>query len=90
MQQVGLDMTIATVLSIIGLIVTLITASYKLSSTISHATESIKALTEQVDEREDRNEDEHKELRSKVDKHEGKLADHDKRIAIIEHKEGIV
>lgn len=78
-------MEIGVVLSLIGLIFTIITAVWKLSKTITESTDAVKALTARIDVLDSSNEKDHNEMWDKIEHHDDEISDHETRIQLLEH-----
>ena len=79
-------MTTPIVLTLIGLIITIITTAWKLSATITECTVAVKDLTERIDRMDTDNEKDHNEMWEKIEKHDTDIADHEIRLALLENK----
>lgn len=79
-------MTTPIVLTLIGLIITIIGSAWKLSSTITECIVAIKDLTERIDRMDTDNEKDHNEMWEKIEKHDTDIADHEIRLALLENK----
>ena len=78
-------MTTATVLSIIGLIITIIGSVWKLSTAIAECTTAVKNLTERIDRMDTDNEKDHNEMWEKIERHDDAISDHETRLQLLEH-----
>lgn len=78
-------MTTGIVLSLIGLIFTIISAVWKLSKTITECTDAVKNLTTRIDSMDTSNEKDHIEMWDKIEHSEEAIQDHETRIALLEH-----
>lgn len=78
-------MTTGIVLSLIGLIFTIISAVWKLSKTITECTEAVKTLTARIDNMDTINEKDHIEMWEKIEQDEDAIQDHETRLALLEH-----
>lgn len=78
-------MTTGIVLSLIGLIFTIISAVWKLSKTITECTDAVKNLTTRIDNMDTSNEKDHIEMWDKIEHSEEAIQDHETRIALLEH-----
>lgn len=78
-------MTTGIVLSLIGLIFTIISAVWKLSKTITECTDAVKNLTTRIDNMDTSNEKDHIEMWDKIEHGEEAIQDHETRIALLEH-----
>lgn len=78
-------MTTGIVLSLIGLIFTIISAVWKLSKTITECTDAVKNLTTRIDNMDTNNEKDHIEMWDKIEHSEEAIQDHETRIALLEH-----
>lgn len=79
-------MTTPIVISLIGLILTIICTAWKLSATITECTVAVKDLTDRIDRMDTDNEKDHNEMWDKLEKHEAIVIDHETRIQLLEHK----
>lgn len=79
-------MTTPIVISLIGLILTIICTAWKLSATITECTVAVKDLTERIDKIDTDNEKEHNEMWEKIEKAEATVIDHETRLQLLEHK----
>lgn len=75
-----------TIISAAGLILTIITAAWKISAVVTKNTEAVNALREKVSDVTSMNDREHKQFREKIDEHDDKLNDHETRIQLLEHE----
>lgn len=75
-----------TIISAAGLILTIITAAWKISAVVTKNTEAVNALREKVSDVTSLNDREHKQFREKIDEHDEKINDHETRISVLEHK----
>lgn len=73
-------------ISAAGLILTIITAAWKVSAVITKNTEAVNALREKVSDVTTLNDREHKQFREQIDEHDDKIQDHETRISILEHE----
>lgn len=80
-------MEIGVVLSLIGLIFTIITAVWKLSKTITESTDAVRALTARIDALDSSNEKDHNEMWDKIEHSEEAIQDHETRLALLEHNQ---
>ena len=78
-------MTTGIVLSLIGLIFTIISAVWKLSKTIAECTDAVKNLTVRIDNLDTNNEKDHIEMWDKIEHTEETVQDHETRLALLEH-----
>lgn len=78
-------MTTGIVLSLIGLIFTIISAVWKLSKTITECTDAVKNLTTRIDNMDTNNEKDHIEMWDKIEHSEEAIQDHETRLALLEH-----
>ena len=79
-------MTTPIVISLIGLILTIICTAWKLSATITECTVAVKDLTDRIDRMDTDNERDHNEMWDKIEKHDTDIADHELRLALLENK----
>lgn len=79
-------MTTGIVISLIGLIFTIISAVWKLSKTITECTDAVKNLTVRIDNMDTSNEKDHIEMWEKIEKCDTDIADHETRLALLENK----
>lgn len=79
-------MTTPIVISLIGLILTIIGTAWKLSATITECTVAVKDLTDRIDRMDTDNEKDHNEMWDKLEKHDGVIIDHETRLQLLEHK----
>lgn len=78
-------MTTGIVLSLIGLIFTIISSVWKLAKTITECTDAVKNLTTRIDSMDTSNEKDHIEMWDKIEHSEEAIQDHETRIALLEH-----
>lgn len=78
-------MTTGIVLSLIGLMFTIISAVWKLSKTITECTDAVKNLTTRIDNMDTNNEKDHIEMWDKIEHSEEAIQDHETRLALLEH-----
>lgn len=67
------------IVAILGLIVTILGASWKISSVVTENTVAVRELRDKFNTFTTANTDDHREFRNKIE-------DHEKRILVIEHK----
>lgn len=79
-------MTTPIVISLIGLILTIICTAWKLSATITECTVAVKDLTDRIDKMDTDNEKDHNEIWDKIEKNEATVIDHETRLQLLEHK----
>ena len=79
-------MTTGIVISLIGLIISIVGAAWKLSTTITECTDAVKALTVRIDKMDTDNEKDHNEMWDKIEKNEAAVVDHETRLQLLEHK----
>ena len=72
-------------ISAAALILTIITAVWKLSSVITRNTSAVENLSEKMTDFSKTNEKEHAEFDKTLEDHSHQLWDHEKRITLIEH-----
>ena len=72
-------------ISAAALILTIITAVWKLSSVITRNTSAVENLSDKMTDFSKSNEKEHAEFDKALDDHSHQLWDHEKRITLIEH-----
>jgi len=72
-------------ISAAALILTIITAVWKLSSVITRNTSAVENLSDKMTDFSKTNEKEHAEFDKTLDDHSHQLWDHEKRITLIEH-----
>ena len=72
-------------ISAAALILTIITAVWKLSSVITRNTSAVENLSDKMTDFSKTNEKEHAEFDKALDDHSHQLWDHEKRITLIEH-----
>ena len=75
------------VISLIGLIFTIIGAVWKLSKTITECTDAVKNLTVRIDNMDTSNEKDHIEMWDKIEHTEEAVQDHETRLALLEHNQ---
>lgn len=81
-----MEWTVVTVLiAVVGLLVTVGAPTMRLNASITRLTTLLDIITARLDKLETGNHDSHKRLWCALDKQEGALADHDKRLHILEH-----
>lgn len=80
-------MTTGIVLSLIGLMFTIISAVWKLSKTITECTEAVKTLTARIDNMDTNNEKDHIEMWDKIEHSEEAIQDHETRLALLEYNQ---
>ena len=73
------------IISAAALILTIITAVWKLSSVITRNTSAVENLSDKMTDFSKSNEKEHAEFDKALDDHSHQLWDHEKRITLIEH-----
>lgn len=78
-------MTTGIVISLIGLMLTIISAVWKLSKTITECTDAVKTLTARIDNMDTNNEKDHIEMWDKIEHSEETIQDHETRLALLEH-----
>ena len=71
--------------SVAALILTIVTAVWKLSSVVTKNTSSVDNLSDKMTDFSKSNEKEHAEFDKALDDHSHQLWDHEKRITLIEH-----
>ena len=80
-------MTTSITISLIGLALSIIGASWKICEKLTANTDAVKALTERMDRTESTNEKEHNEMWDKIETHDDSISDHETRLQLLEHKE---
>lgn len=75
-----------TIISAVGLILTIITAAWKISAVVTKNTEAVNALREKVSDVTSLNDREHKQFREELESHDEKINDHETRIQLLEHE----
>lgn len=75
-----------TIISAAGLILTIITAAWKISAVVTKNTEAVNALREKVSDVTSLNDREHKQFREELESHDEKINDHETRIQLLEHE----
>lgn len=80
-------MTTGIVISLIGLMLTIISAVWKLSKTITECTDAVKTLTARIDNMDTNNEKDHIEMWDKIEHSEETIQDHETRLALLEHNQ---
>ena len=71
--------------SVAALILTIVTAVWKLSSVVTKNTSAVDNLSDKMTDFSKSNEKEHAEFDKALDDHSHQLWDHEKRITLIEH-----
>lgn len=79
---------IGVIIALVGLLSAIVAPIIKINTAAVKLTAAVDGLEKTVSGISADNKEEHNELWQVVDKHDTQLADHDKRLAIIEHKEG--
>lgn len=79
-------MTTPIVISLLGLALSIIGASWKICEKLTANTDAVKALTERMDRTESNNDKDHAEMWDKIEKGEDIIADHETRLQLLEHK----
>lgn len=78
----------ATTISLIGLALSILGASWKICEKLTSNTDALKAHTELHSKLDADNEKDHTEMWDKIEHHDDSINDHETRLQILEHKEG--
>jgi len=83
MTEWGVVSVIVTLLGIGGPFCAI---TYKYTTTVTKLTVTLESLQECIKELRESNKESHGRIHCKLDEHDGSLADHDKRITVLENK----
>lgn len=78
--------SLANIISAAAFVLTLIGASWRMSTIIQRNTDAVVALTARIDRMDAGNAKEHNEMWDKIERSEDTLNDHEARLQLLEHK----
>jgi hypothetical protein len=79
---------VGVIVVLVGLVTAIVGPVLKLNSSITALTVTVKGFNEKLNKAEEKNSEGHGRLWAKNDEQDIRLADHDKRIHVLEKKEG--
>lgn len=79
---------VTVIVTLVGLVIAVVTPIVKLNTTITKLNVNVSGLEKNLDSLTTKNTANHDRIWTELDEHGDKLADHDKRLTVIEHNGG--